>query len=256
MAARNRFLAALDPADLALIAPGLTDIELTTGEVLYQPGQRVETVYFPNSALISIVTAMQDGRSVEVSTAGFESVVGTVLALSGAPSHAQVFVQVPGKARKLAAARLREAAVSSPSLLRLLMRYVQQDIAFSEQSVACNALHGATARLARWLLVTQDRVDSTKIPLTQEYLAIMIGVQRTTATASALALKSAGLIRYMRGKIEILDRAGLEAAACECYWAGAAGQAKSTSERRGASAMTSAAVSRRRAAAKEEAAVG
>jgi CRP-like cAMP-binding protein len=96
MAARNRFLAALDPADLALIAPGLTDIELTTGEVLYQPGQRVETVYFPNSALISIVTAMHDGRSVEVSTAGFESVVGTVLALSGAPSHAQVFVQVPG----------------------------------------------------------------------------------------------------------------------------------------------------------------
>ena len=157
---------------------------------------------------------------------------------------------------ELAAARLREAAVSSPSLLRLLMRYVQQDIAFSEQSVACNALHGATARLARWLLVTQDRVDSTKIPLTQEYLAIMIGVQRTTATASALALKSAGLIRYMRGKIEILDRAGLEAAACECYWAGAAGQARSTSERRGASAMTSAAVSRRRAAAKEEAAVG
>ena len=217
MLLRNRFLASLAPADLASILPITVEVALARDEVLYEPGQRAEHVYFPSNALISQVTLMRDGRAVDTATIGYESIVGALLALSGGKSHARVFVQAAGQARRLPAVALRQLAAARPAVLERLMIHALQDAAMSEQCVACNALHPAADRLARWLLMTQDRLGSPTLPLTQEYLAMMLGVQRTTVTALAQALQSAGLIRYRRGSVEILDREGVEARSCECY---------------------------------------
>lgn len=217
MAYRNRFLAVLDPSELAAIASNLVEITLTAGEVLYAPGEQVETVYFPTSALISLATSLKDGRDVDAAAQGFEGVVGAIPALAEGPSYAKVFVQASGAARKLPAGVLRRAAHAHPRMMKLLLRHAQQDIAMAEQSAACNALHSVVTRLARWLLISQDRLESPLLPLTQDYLSTMVGAQRTTVTAAAQELKLAGLIRYSRGRIEVLDRAGLERAACECY---------------------------------------
>jgi CRP-like cAMP-binding protein len=214
---RNLALSRLDPTQLARMIPFLDPISLKQGQLLYEAGAAVEAVYFPTSAAISLVSEMRDGRSVEAATIGFESVVGTLGALCGEPSHARVFVQVAGGAVKLKASRLRELVDASPSLLKLLLRHAHEDASQAERSVACNALHPVPQRLAKWLLLTHDRIDGGLVPLTQEYLSIMLGVQRTTVTDAAKALKAAGLIRYLRGNIEILDRGRLERAACECY---------------------------------------
>ena len=214
---RNQVLAELTPSQLTLLQPHLIERHLVSGEVLYQPGDRVEAVFFPSTAVTSVVTVMEDGRCVESATLGNESVVGAVPALSEAPSHARVFIQVPGDAWQLTASIFRRHVLNDPALLKIILRHVQRDIGQSEQSVACNALHNVVQRLARWILLTQDRVGDSRIPLTQEYLAIMLGVQRTTVTSAAQSLKKAGLIRYMRGRIDVTNRAGLKRVACECY---------------------------------------
>jgi CRP-like cAMP-binding protein len=131
----------------------------------------------------------------------------------------RVVAQVPGRAVRLPAFRLRAAAALSMGINDLVIRHAQANVAQVQQSVACNALHGVSSRLCRWLLMTQDRTRSDRLPLTQEFLGFMLGVQRTTVTGVAQVLQNAGLIRYSRGQIDILDRAGLEAAACECYGA-------------------------------------
>jgi CRP-like cAMP-binding protein len=217
---RNQFLAHLDAAQLAAMTPHLTSIRLTTGQVLYESGDPAHVIYFPNSTVVSVVTLMMDGRAVEASTLGYESVVGIVVALSGAPSHARIFAQIAGSAMKMQTSDLREQLTNDPGLLKLLMRHVQNDMAQAEQTAACNALHLAHQRLARWLLLTDDRVDGTVVHLTQDYLAMMLGVQRTTVSTMAHEFKAAGLIDYRRGRIEILDRAGLERVSCECYEVG------------------------------------
>jgi CRP-like cAMP-binding protein len=214
---RNYVLAALGPEDMAALGPGLEEVALAPSQPIYEPGQPVQDVYFPSSCMISVVTSMSDGRAVETSTIGFESVTGLVPVLSGEPFFNRAFVQVPGSAIRLPAEKLRERAFSSPKLLHLLMRHVEANAAQAQQGVACNALHDASARLARWLLMTQDRVDGPRLPLTQEYLAIMLGIQRTTVTLVAGALKQAGVIDYRRGLITVIDRPGLEKMACECY---------------------------------------
>lgn len=215
----NIILRSLGAADVAAIAPHLARASLLSGQILFEPGDIPASVYFPESGIVSVVTVMRDGRSVEAATIGNESVAGSLAALSQTPLHARHFIQIAGTAWRLPAAVLRNQVRHSDTLMSLLLGRAQKDLALAEQSVACNALHSATERLARWLLLSQDRVGTPHVRLTQEFLAIMLGVQRTTVTSTAVALRKAGLIRYVRGVIEIVDRPGLEHASCECYGA-------------------------------------
>ncbi len=214
---RNYLLRALAADDLAALISVMRELTIPAGQVLYAAGSPVDAVYFPSNAVLSIVTDMRDGRSVETATVGFESAVGLLSALADQPAANAVFAQIGGAAIKIPAQDLRERAMASQPLLKLMLRFAQANASQAEQSVACNALHNVPARLARWLLMTDDRIGNDTVPLTQEYLSVMVGVQRTTVSAAAAELKAANLIRYVRGQIEIIDRPGLEQRACECY---------------------------------------
>lgn len=187
------------------------------GELLFEVAGPVDAAYFPSSAGLSIVSVMADGASVECATVGSESAVGLLPALSGGISSNRTFVQLAGSGISIPAVALRKRAAENPSLFDLLLRFAQVVIAQEEKSVACNALHDTVPRLARWILMNQDRLATRVLPLTQDYLAIMLGVQRTTVSAAASQLRDERLIRYNRGQLEILDRPGLEGRACECY---------------------------------------
>lgn len=214
---RNYFLSALTSVDFPTIAALISEQSLAAGEALYRPGEPVPHVYLPSTTVLSVMTVMANGDRVESSTIGRESATGLLNALSGMPSSGLMVAQIGGSAMKIAARPLRERALASPTLIALMARHIHANVAQAEQSVACNAVHHVDARLARWLLQTVDRIGAPVAPLTQEYLAIMLGVQRTTVSVSAAALKAEGLIRYARGRVEVIDRVGLERKACECY---------------------------------------
>ncbi|HEY0436420.1 MAG TPA: Crp/Fnr family transcriptional regulator [Phenylobacterium sp.] len=214
---RNHLLSAFEDGDIQALLPSLAEVTLDRGQVLFEPGDPPENVFFPSNAIVSVVTVMEDGSAVETSTIGRESGTPLLNALAGEPSRTRVFAQIPGAAIRMPGRALRARAAASPALSALLMRHAASITFQAEQGVACNILHEASARLARWLLMTQDRTGSRSLPLTQEYMAVMTGVQRTTISAVANQLRAAGLIRYSRGNIDITDRKGLEAAACECY---------------------------------------
>ncbi len=214
---RNHLLAALTDSDRAALVPFLSEVALDAGETLYEPENRVEVVYFPSHATLSVVSVMRNGDSVECGTVGRESAVGLLAALTGEAAGNRAVCQIAGSAMSLPAAVLRERAMASADLLNLLLRHLQLTIAQEEQSVACNATHPVPARLARWLLLSQDRSATKLLPLTQEYLAAVLGVQRATVSAAAGLLRDEGLIHYSRGQIQILDRPGLERRSCECY---------------------------------------
>ena len=162
---------------------------------------------------------MEDGRTVECDTVGYEGAVGLLAALGASQSINLTFAQIPGSAFWVSAARLRALADANPRLRQLLLRQAQANLAQAHQSVACNALHGVEQRLCRWLLACHDRTDADVIEITQQYLATMVGVQRTTITQALRELTVAGLIRQGRGRIQILSRKSLEARSCECYGA-------------------------------------
>jgi CRP-like cAMP-binding protein len=185
--------------------------------VLHEPGAQVEDVYFPVSSILSVITLMEDGRSVESCTIGRESAHGLLYALGAKTAFNRVIVQIGGSALVMPGQRIRELAISNPTLLEAMSRYAQGNDVQAEQSVACNALHDVEARLCRWILTAADRIDEPVLRLTQEYLAFMLGVQRTTVTAAAQSLQAAGLISYRRGEITLVDRPGLEERVCECY---------------------------------------
>jgi CRP-like cAMP-binding protein len=214
---RNMLLAGLPRQDRLTLDPHLQFVELASGGILYEPGYAVDWVYFPNTAVLSVVTVMADGRTVESDTVGYESVVGALCALGGTPAVSRTFTQIPGTAVRLAAAKLRRQADESAGFRRLLIRHVQANLAQVHQSVACNALHEVTQRLCRWLLMSHDRTASDEVKLTQQYLAIMLGVQRTTVTEALRDMAEAGLIRQGRGSIHLLDRERMQAMVCECY---------------------------------------
>jgi len=201
---------------LALL-PSMKEATWGPGLGLYEVGGPVKHAHFPSSAGLSVVTVMADGTEVECATVGYEGAVGLLPALSGAPSTNRTYVQLTGSGISISAAALRARATESPRLLELLLRSAQTLIAQEEQSVACNALHVIERRLARWLLICHDRLSVPVLPITQEYLAIMLGVQRTTVNGAAGVLRGEGLIRYSRGQLEILDREALEQRSCECY---------------------------------------
>jgi CRP-like cAMP-binding protein len=213
---RNFLLSALGDADRQALMPDLVEVSLSQAQVLFEVGDEADDVYFPSSAVISVVTVMKDGRSAESHTIGRESGVALVNAAGRTPIQSRIFAQVGGGALKLPAAALRRQFAISPTLAAQLMRHIHATLLQAQQFTACNVLHSADQRLARWILMTADRTGSASFALTQEYMAVMTGVQRTTVSTLANGFKERGLIRYSRGHIEILDEAGLFKASCEC----------------------------------------
>jgi CRP-like cAMP-binding protein len=214
----SRLLNALKPQDREHIRPHLLQRVLRKGQILFEPGQDVDITYFPcRGTLASLLVISSDGREVEAASIGHEGAVGGIVSAGHKPAYGRAVVQIGGPAFSIDTAKLEDIKSRSPAFHDLFSRYADMLVAQMMQSVACNALHSVEARCSRWLLSTQDRVHRSPIPLTQEALAEMLGVQRTTVTAVVKTLQSRGLIRYSRGKVEILNRRGIEAVACECY---------------------------------------
>ena len=217
IARSNRLLATLPRAALDRMVPDLQLTPLATREMLQKRGKPVDEVLFPVTGVASMVSMGATGDSVEVATIGCEGMVGLPLFLGGDAASVEVFVQVPGEGLRLPATRFKHHLEHEPSLLQTLLRYTQALLTQVAQCSACNVYHTIEARCARWLLQTHDRVKGDKFLLTQEFLGLMLGVRRASVTEVAQALQSRKLIRYARGIIEVLNRKGLEATACDCY---------------------------------------
>ena len=213
----NLLLGALSPADLALLEPYLTDMHCEHGALLHDRGDRIRHVAFPRSGMISLLVVMGSGEEVEVATVGREGAVGIGCGFGATRAAMRAVIQVPGVIAKIAVPQFQKAVRESRTLSETLGRYADSLLAQTQQAVACNALHQVEPRLCRWLLQVHDRCDGRTLPLTQEFLAQMLGVRRTTVTLAAQALQDAGLIRYRRGQIELLDLDSLKENACECY---------------------------------------
>ena len=217
MDTRNQILNSLSANDRAALEPHFKLVSLASGDVLFEPEQQAERIYFPNTAVLSVIMVMEDGRTVETDTVGNESAVGILAALGASMTVDRTVAQIPGTAVVAPASRVRQVCDDSRTLRTLLLRHTQINLAQAHQSVACNALHGVEQRLCRWLLASQDRTDRDVVEITQQFLATMVGVQRTTITQTLRDFTLAGLIRQGRGCIEIVDRRRMEARACECY---------------------------------------
>ncbi|WP_253479684.1 Crp/Fnr family transcriptional regulator [Natronocella acetinitrilica] len=214
---RNRLLGALCPADREWLLSQGKIVLLPFGRVLAEPGQLLESVYFPLSGFISLFTAVDERHSIEVGLIGNEGMVGSSLALGVDSSPVHALVQGPGKALQLEADVFETALGNSATLQRVMQRYLHVVLGNLAQAAACSRFHLVEARLARWLLMTQDRAHSPDFHLTHELLAHMLGVRRVGVTKAATALQQRRLIRYSRGDITVLDRTGLERASCTCY---------------------------------------
>jgi CRP-like cAMP-binding protein len=213
----NRLLAALPAEMLGLIGHDLKQIALTQGQALYEPGQPIEQIYFPQSGMISLLVVSKHGEATETSTIGREGAVGLHGALGKRLSFTRATIQVSGKFSVIRAATFGQFALDRAPVRDLIARYTEVLWAEAQQIAACNATHDAPARLCRWLLQTADRIDSAHLPLTQELIAQMLGVRRTTVTLLAQSLQRKGAVEYRRGRIQILDRKHLEQCACDCY---------------------------------------
>jgi CRP-like cAMP-binding protein len=213
----NRLLMALDGGDFALLSPHLKEVSLRQGQILQEQEALVEEVYFPLNGVISLISVLEGGELIETATIGREGAVGAFAGLGAWHAFSRASVQLPGEAAMISVAHFQAAARQSAHIRDLILRYKEALLAQVQQAAACNALHQLEARLARWLLQILDRVDDPKLPLTQEFMAQMLGVRRSTVTVLAGKLQELGLIRYHRGHVVVLDRAGLEKTACECY---------------------------------------
>jgi len=213
----NRLLAALDPQDLVSLAPYLEVVELSRGDILYETGDLIRYAYFPHDAIVSLVNVMEDGATVEVAVFGREGVLGLLSALSTREAFGRYVVQIGGTASRIAFEPLNEVRTARPKLRQLIMNYGEALLAQTFQTVSCNAIHAVEARCCRWILNMHDRADGDTLPLTHEFLAEMLGVQRSSVSVVTRTLQTAGLIRQSRGSITITDRTGLEETACECY---------------------------------------
>lgn len=217
MAWDNHFLDSLSASDLDILRPHLADGELERNQLLDEAGRPISTVFLPVDAILSVLTVMENGDQVETRTIGREGGYGLLQALGAPLSYERTLCQVGGHAWRIPLPALKDAADASSTVREAIVRHAQASLIQAAQSTACNTLHRAEQRLCRWLLLTQDRVGCDVVPLTQEHLAIMLGVQRTTVTATASALQERGAISYSRGRIRVLDRAALERCSCECY---------------------------------------
>jgi CRP-like cAMP-binding protein len=212
----NRLLNLLAPGDIAKLSPHLRRIELHGEQVLAEPFQEIKEVYFPHSGIISFVVEMSDGHMVETGMVGRDGVMGAIQVFAGKVSQSKVIVQVPGEASVIDANQMQRAVADQVGIRTLLAMHEQFFIAQVQQSVGCNATHHVEPRVCRWLARMYDLVGP-EFPLTQEFLAQMIGVRRTSVSMVAGKLQEAGLIAYRRGQIQILDVPKLKASSCECY---------------------------------------
>lgn len=214
---RNRLLASLSPDELQEISAFLEPLHLSFRMELYKAGAPIDYVYFPVSGVVSAMMVMEDGDAIEVATIGNEGLVGLTAFVGGEVSPYSVIVQLTGDGLRMDARKLRELASREGTLRKTLVHY---NTAFAMQvayAVACNGLHTIEKRCCRWLLMTRDRIGADLLPLTHEFLAVMLGVRRASVTEVLQPLQAGGMIRCGRGEIEILDRSGLETIACECY---------------------------------------
>jgi len=213
----NRLLALLPTGELENLRRHAEVLALRHGHHAIVPDEPILHVYFPLNCLLSMVTTMEDGSTVESGSIGREGMSGIPVLLNAGQTTMPTFVQIPGEAARLRAEVVREAYERSNEVRTILNRYIHTTVVVGSQSAACNALHRVEARMCRWLLMSSDGVASEEVNLTQEYLAAMLGVRRPGVTEVAGKLRSEGLIDYTRGCIRILDRTGLEKLACECY---------------------------------------
>jgi CRP-like cAMP-binding protein len=213
----NRILANLPPSEYQRLSEHLVPVSLKFGRVLYEPGKAIRHVYFPLTCLVSLLTAVDKRRTIEVGMVGNEGMAGMPFILGVGVSGVRAIVQGAGDALRMAAPAFRAEFDRNPALQQSLYRYTYALMAQISQTAACNRFHDTEERLARWLLMTSDRVGSAKFPVTHEFLAHMLGLRRVGITEAASALKRRKLITYTRGQLEILDMKGLKRASCSCY---------------------------------------
>jgi CRP-like cAMP-binding protein len=213
----NHLLAVVDPTEFLLLRPHLTTVELHPKEVLWEANRPIEAVYFPHNAVISVVALSAGDIAVEVGSIGCEGILGLPVLFGSESSVTRAIVQITGTAERMDAADLAREVMRHASLRRVLNLYAQGYVTQISQSTACNRLHSAEQRLARWLLICRDRTGRSDLAMTHETMALMLGVRRATVTEAAGLLQRRGMIRYRRGLVSVLDRAGLEGTACECY---------------------------------------
>ncbi len=217
IAVGNWILAGLPPAVYERLARYLVPVRLAQGQVIYNPGQTISHCYFVTSGMISLVAITDDGESVEIGTLGCEGMLGIPVALGQRSMFYQAVVQISAGALKINADQLKAEFQRAGTLHDRLLAYAHFLHGEVTQSAICNRFHSLEERMCRWLLITQRRVNSDLLPLTQEFLAHMLGANRSTVTLTAIALQRLGLISYSRGRIKILARGALESAACDCY---------------------------------------
>lgn len=216
-ALRNRMLASLPRRELERLLPKLERVALGLKDVLYEPNKPIEHVYFIEDGVVSLVTGLEDGSTVEVGTVGNEGMIGLPVFFGVGSASLRAFSQVPGEAVKLKSADFQRQVENGAALRRAVSHYAEALFTHLAQSVACNRRHSVEQRCARWLLSTADRVSQKRFSLTQEFLAQMLGVRRASANAVLQQFQKHGMIRYSMGKMEIMDRRELESVACECY---------------------------------------
>jgi CRP-like cAMP-binding protein len=214
---QNHLLAALPSSVREQWAPQLESVQLPLGEVLYESGGTLSHVYFPTTAIVSLLYVMEDGASAEIAVVGNEGIVGISLFMGGESTPSRAVVQSAGRGLRLKARVLKDEFNRAGPVLHLLLRYTQALITQMAQTAACNRHHSLDQQLCRWLLLSLDRLQGDELVMTQELIANMLGVRREGVTEGALKLQNAGLIRYARGRITVLNRAGIEKRTCECY---------------------------------------
>jgi CRP-like cAMP-binding protein len=213
----NKLLASLPHEDSQLLIPHLSSVQLAQGTILAEPDVKVDHAYFPLSGAISLLVVMRDGKAIETGTVGREGVVGAMSGIGPCKWQVRAIAQLPMFAKKIASTELRKAASSSRAIADLCLRYNEVLLTQARIGAACNALHQVEARFCRCLLQTRDRAESDTIMLTQEFLAEMLGVRRTSITEVASKIQAAAAISYSRGVIKIIDLEALKALSCECY---------------------------------------
>jgi CRP-like cAMP-binding protein len=214
---QNHLLAALPAEEYARLTPHLERVPMPLGKVLYESGNELRHVYFPTTAIVSLLYVMNDGASAEIAVVGNEGIIGVALFMGGETMPNRAVVQSAGQAYRLKGQLLKQEFNRSGELQHLLLRYTQALLTQMAQTAVCNRHHSLDQQLCRWLLLSLDRLPSDELVMTQELIANMLGVRREGVTEAAGNLQKAGLIKYQRGHITVLDRAGLEARACECY---------------------------------------
>jgi CRP-like cAMP-binding protein len=213
----NHLLAALPADEFARLKPDLEPVSLSLGEVLYESGDKMTHIYFPTTAIISLLYIMENGATAEIGIAGNDGLIGIALFMGGETTSSRAIVQSAGEAVRMKAAALKKAFALGGVFQNILLRYTQSLMTQISQTAVCNRLHSVEQQLCRWLLINHDQLQTNRLVMTHDLIANMLGVRREGVSIAAGNLQKQGLIKYVRGTITVLDRKGLEAAVCECY---------------------------------------